>query len=91
MSAEAISERQKTGLHATYQAEAILRAMLHAAHHLEAEELPSLIQGMLPRLLDLNGVSMIAHQSEDTETLESMLESLHGGYARHSMPINSPA
>ena len=85
-----LTERQKTGLQATYQAEAMLRVLLTAAHHSDLEELPSLLQAMLPRLMELNSVSMSAHE-EGSESVESMADRLCGGYAVHAMGKSHPA
>lgn len=74
-----LTERQKIGLQATYQTESLLRTLLRAAHHGEMEELPFLVQAMLPRLLELNSVSMSAHDP-DSDDLPSIREQLHGGY-----------
>lgn len=86
-----LTPRQKTGLQATYQAEALLRVLLQAAHHVEFDELPSLMQGMLPRLLELNSVSMSAHDCTDSESVASMHDRLCGGYAMHILGERHPA
>ena len=74
-----LTERQKIGLQATYPAESLLRTLLRTAHHGEMEELPFLMRAMLPRLLELNSVSMSAHDP-DSDDLPSIREQLHGGY-----------
>ena len=82
---EKLTLRQQTGLQACYQAESVIRALLHAAHHSEFDELPHLMQAMLPRLMELNSVSMSAHDTTDSEGVPSMIDRLHGGYAMHIM------
>jgi hypothetical protein len=74
-----MTERQKTGLQATWQADSLLRALMHAAHHGDVEGLSCLLRAMLQRLLDLNGVSMSAHDP-DSDSLPVLHEQLHGGY-----------
>ena len=74
-----LTERQKIGLQATYQTESLLHTLLRTTHHGDMEELPFLVQAMLPRLLELNSVSMSLHAA-DSDDLPSIREQLHGGY-----------
>lgn len=79
MNAITLTERQKIGLQATYQAESLLHTLLRTTHHGDMEELPFLVQAMLPRLLELNCISMSLH-GHDSGDLSSLRERLHGGY-----------
>ena len=81
MNAPALTPRQQTGLQASWQSEALLRVLLTAAHSTDPEELRCLVQALAPRLLQLNSVSMSAHDPEDCDTVQSMREELHSGYA----------
>ena len=74
-----LTPHQKIGLQATGQSEALLRVLLTAAHSTDPEELPSLVQALVPRLLQLNSVAMSAHDP-DSDSLASMREELHSGY-----------
>ena len=80
MSAPTLTPRQQIGLQASWQSEALLRVLLTAAHSADPEELPSLVQALAPRLLQLNSVAMSAHDPEDCDTVQSMREELHSGY-----------
>ena len=80
MNAPALTPRQQIGLQASWQSEALLRVLLTAAHSADPEELPSLVQALAPRLLQLNSVAMSAHDPEDCDTVQSMREELHSGY-----------
>lgn len=81
MNAPALTPRQQTGLQASWQSEALLRVLLTAAHSTDPEELRCLVQALAPRLLQLNSVSMSSHDPEDCDTVQSMREELHSGYA----------
>ena len=74
------TQRQQICIEAAYQADALLRMLLAAAHHDTVEELPYLLKGMVPRLLDLNDVLMSTHDA-DIDSAEGMLGRLHGGHA----------
>ena len=74
-----LTPRQQTGLQASWQSEALLRVLLTAAHSADPEELPSLVQALVPRLLQLNGVAMSAHDPA-SDSLASMRDGLHSGY-----------
>ena len=80
MSAPTLTPRQQIGLQASWQSEALLRVLLTAAHNTDPEELRCLVQALAPRLLQLNSVSMSAHDPEDFDTVASMREELHCGY-----------
>ena len=84
MNAPALTPRQQTGLQASWQSEALLRVLLTAAHSTDPEELPSLVQALVPRLLQLNGVSMSAHDP-DSDTLASLRAGLHADH-EHLVP-----
>ena len=77
----ALTPYQKIGLQASWQTDAMLRVLLSAAHHGNIEELPCLVQALVPRLLQLNSVAMSAHDP-DSDTLASLREGLYGGYER---------
>jgi hypothetical protein len=81
MNAADNTQHQQTGIEAAYQVEAMLRTLLAAAHHGNTDNLPSLLKGMVPRLLELNGVSMSCHDA-DSDSVEDLRELLHGGYDR---------
>ena len=74
-----LTERQKIGLQANYQTEALLRALAHSVTTGDTEALPYLVQAMAPRLLVLNDISMAA--IADGEPLDSLRERLQGGAA----------
>lgn len=76
-----LTPHQKTGLQACYQIEAMLRSLLLTAHHGDMEDLPHLLQATLPRLVELNSVSMSGHD-QDSEDVPSMIDRLHGGYTK---------
>ena len=76
-----LTPRQQTGLQASWQSEALLRVLLTAAHSTDPEELANLVQALAPRLLQLNSVAMSSHNPKDCDTVQSMREELHSGYA----------
>lgn len=79
-----LTARQKIGLQATGQSEALLRVLLTAAHSTDEQELANLVQALAPRLLQLNGVSMSAHDP-DSDTLASLRAGLHADH-EHLVP-----
>ena len=79
-----LTAHQKIGLQATGQSEALLRVLLTAAHSTDAQELANLVQALAPRLLQLNGVSMSAHDP-DSDTLASLRAGLHADH-EHLVP-----
>ena len=79
-----LTARQKIGLQATGQSEALLRMLLTAAHSTDEQELANLVQALAPRLLQLNGVSMSAHDP-DSDTLASLRAGLHADH-EHLVP-----
>ena len=79
-----LTAHQKIGLQATGQSEALLRVLLTAAHSTDEQELANLVQALAPRLLQLNGVSMSAHDP-DSDTLASLRAGLHADH-EHLVP-----
>ena len=79
-----LTAHQKVGLQATGQSEALLRVLLTAAHSTDEQELANLVQALAPRLLQLNGVSMSAHDP-DSDTLASLRAGLHADH-EHLVP-----
>ena len=79
-----LTAHQKIGLQATGQSEALLRVLLTAAHSTDVQELANLVQALAPRLLQLNGVSMSAHDP-DSDTLASLRAGLHADH-EHLVP-----
>ena len=79
-----LTARQKIGLQATGQSEALLRVLLTAAHSTDEQELANLVQALAPHLLQLNGVSMSAHDP-DSDTLASLRAGLHADH-EHLVP-----
>ena len=79
-----LTPHQKIGLQATGQSEALLRVLLTAAHSTDEQELANLVQALAPRLLQLNGVSMSAHDP-DSDTLASLRAGLHADH-EHLVP-----
>lgn len=74
-----LTPRQRIGQAATHQAEALLRSILHSAHTADTDELPFLLRAALPRILELNSISMSAHD-DGCESVADMTERLNGGY-----------
>lgn len=81
-----LTPRQRVGQAATHQVEALLRSLLHSAHHAEYDELPCLLQAALPRLLELNSISMSAHD-DGCESVADMTDRLHGGYGKIAQAV----
>ena len=79
-----LTAHQKIGLQATGQSEALLRVLLTAAHSTDEQELANLVQALAPRLLQLNGISMSAHDP-DSDTLASLRAGLHADH-EHLVP-----
>ena len=79
-----LTARQKIGLQATGQSEALLRVLLTAAHSTDEQALANLVQALAPRLLQLNGISMSAHDP-DSDTLASLRAGLHADH-EHLVP-----
>ena len=79
-----LTAHQKIGLQATGQSEALLRVLLTAARSTDEQELANLVQALAPRLLQLNGVSMSAHDP-DSDTLASLRAGLHADH-EHLVP-----
>ena len=79
-----LTAHQKIGLQAAGQSEALLRVLLTAAHSTDEQELANLVQALAPRLLQLNGVSMSAHDP-DSDTLASLRAGLHADH-EHLVP-----
>ena len=76
-----LTGRQRVGLQANYQTKAMLNALMTAANHGDLTELVFTVQAALPRLLDLNSVSMAAHD-KSRGTVRDMHLALNGGYER---------
>lgn len=74
--AASITTRQRIGLQANYQTDALLRALAHSVSTGDTEGLPYLVQAMAPRLLVLNDISMAT--IADGEPLDSLRERLNG-------------
>ena len=79
-----LTPRQQTGLQASWQSEALLRVLLTAAHSTDEQALANLVQALAPRLLQLNGISMSAHDP-DSDTLASLRAGLHADH-EHLVP-----
>ena len=79
-----LTAHQKIGLQATGQSEALLRVLLTAAHSTDEQALANLVQALAPRLLQLNGISMSAHDP-DSDTLASLRAGLHADH-EHLVP-----
>ena len=76
-----LTGHQRVGLQANYQTQAMLNALMTAAQHSDLTELVFTVQAALPRLSDLNCVSMAAHD-KSRGTVHDMRLALHGGYER---------
>jgi hypothetical protein len=76
-----LTARHAVGREATYQAEALLRELLRAAHR--DGDLEMLTRGMVPRLLTLVGITMMAlDATESADPLDELRNLLDGGYSR---------
>ncbi len=63
---------------ATFQIEAMCHALRNAAVASDTDNLPYLVQGIVQRIIDLNGAMMYLFTSEENDALEDLRLSVCG-------------